>query len=95
MMMTWDKMERPKRDTAELVLSNNHLAIVLSLILSLAIVAISSKNHILNSLWFDLAAFAFPIPIVLYFQKRIVRFGIFTCVAAIVLPLGAAVLFGI
>jgi hypothetical protein len=75
--------------------SSGHFIVVLSLVLSLAIIAISSKHHVVHSLWFDVAAFAVPIPIVLYFENRIVRFGIFTCVAAIVLPLTAAVLFGI
>ena len=75
--------------------SSGHFAVVLSLVLSLAIIAISSKHHVLNSLWFDVAAFAVPIPIVLYFENRIIRLGILTRVAAIVLPLGAAVLFGI
>jgi hypothetical protein len=75
--------------------SSGHFVVALSLVLSLAIIAIGSKHHVSNSLWFDVAAVAVPIPIVLYFENQIVRFGIFTCVAAIVLPLTAAVLFGI
>jgi hypothetical protein len=94
MRITWDEVGNKNRSLPNLA-SSGHFAVVLSLVLSLAIVAISSKHHVLNSLWFDVAAFAFPIPIVLYFENRIVRFGIFTCVAAIVLPLGAAVVFGI
>jgi hypothetical protein len=68
-MVLWNEIERRKRDTAELVLCSNHLGIVLSVIVSLAIVAISSKNHVSNSLWFVVAAFALPIPIVLHFRK--------------------------
>jgi hypothetical protein len=94
MMITWDEVGYKNRSLPNLA-SSGHFAVVLSLVLSLATVAISSKHHVLNSLWFDVAAFAVPIPIVLYFENRIVRFGIYTCVAAIVLPLVAAVLFGI
>jgi hypothetical protein len=42
-----------------------------------------------------LAAFAVPIPIALYFKKRIVLLGGFAYVAALILILEAAVLFGI
>jgi len=94
MMITWDEVGHKNRPLLNLA-SNGHFVVVLSLVLSLAIVAISSKHYVLNSLWFDVAAFAVPIPIVLYFENRIVRFGVFTSVAAIVLPLSAAVLFGI
>jgi hypothetical protein len=88
-------MERRKRDWAKLVRNSNHLAVVSSLVISLAIVAISSKNHGVNSLWFVVVAFALPIPIVLYLETRLGGFGTVTCCAAIVLPLAAAILFGI
>jgi hypothetical protein len=94
MMITWDEVGHKNRSLPDLAPSG-HFAVVLSLVFSLAIGAISSKHYVLNSLWFDVAAFAVPIPIVLYFENRIIRFGIFTCVVAVVLPLGAAVLFGI
>jgi Flp pilus assembly protein protease CpaA len=68
-------MERPKRDWAKLVRYSNHLAVVSSLVISLAIVAISSKNHGVNSLWFVVAAFGLPIPIVLYLETRLGGFG--------------------
>jgi hypothetical protein len=74
---------------------SGHFAVVLSLVFSLTIIAIISKNYVVNSLWIDVAAFAAPLPVFLYFENRIVRFGVFTCIATIVLPLGAAVLFGI
>jgi hypothetical protein len=93
-MMNWEPLER-QQDSAGLGLNSGHFVAVLSLVVSLALVAIISKNHVINSLWIDVAAFAVPIPIVLYFEKRILRFGGFTCVATIVLPLAAAVLFGI
>jgi hypothetical protein len=88
-------VERRKWAPGERGLYSGHLAVVLSLVWSLAILAIISKNHLVNSLWLDAAAFGFPIPIVLYFEHRIVRFGVLTCVAAIVFPLAAAVVFGI
>jgi hypothetical protein len=95
MMMTWNEVERRKRDRVKFVFSSNHLAVVPSLVTSLAIVAISSKNHVVNSPWLVLAAFALPIPIVLYLENRFGGFGIVTCCAAIVLPLAAAIVFGI
>jgi hypothetical protein len=93
-MINWDEVGHKKRSLPNLA-SSGQFVVVLSLVLSLAIVAISSKHHVLNSLWFDVAAFVVPVPIVLYFENRIVRCGVFTCIAAIVLPLCAAVLFGI
>ena len=94
-MISWAYAERLKREIAEVGRSSFHMPVVLSLIFSLAAVAIISKKHLTSYPWVDVAAFAVPIPIVLYFENRIVRFGIFTCVAAIVLPLTAALLFGI
>ena len=93
-MITLDEVGHKKRSLPNLA-STGHFAVVLSLVLSLAIVAISSKHYVLDSLWFDVAAFAVPLPIILYFENRIVRFGILTSVAAVVLPLCAALLFGI
>jgi hypothetical protein len=94
MMMTWNEVERRKQDRVKFVFSSN-LAVVPSLVTSLAIVAISSKNHAVDSPWFVVAAFALPIPIVLYLENRFGGFGIVTCCAAIVLPLAAAIVFGI
>jgi hypothetical protein len=94
-MIEWHEVGRRKWEPAELGLYNGHFAVVLSLVFSLMVIAIISKNYVVNSLWIDVAAFVTPIPIFLYFENRIVRFGVFTCVAVIVLPLGAAVLFGI
>ena len=93
--MTGNEVERRKQNRVKPVLSGNHLAVVMSLVMSLAIVAISSKNHVVNSLWFVVAAFALPMPIVLYLENRLGGFGIATRCAAIVLPLAAAILFGI
>lgn len=94
-MITWDDVRRRKWDPADLSPYSDHFAVVLSLIFSLAAVAIISKNHFVNSLWVSVAALVVPIPIALYLESRIVRFGALTCVAAIVLALSAAVLFGI
>ena len=88
-------MERRKLDWASVVPYSNNLAVVSSLVISLAIVAISSKNQGVISLWFVVAAFALPIPIVLYLETRLGGFGTVTGCAAIVLPLAAAILFGI
>ena len=88
-------MERRTLDWTSVVGYSNNVAVVSSLVSSLAIVAISSKNHVVNSLWFVVAAFALPMPIVLYLENRLGGFGIATRCAAIVLPLAAAILFGI
>ena len=61
----------------------------------LAAVSIISKKYLTNDLWVDMAAFAVPIPIALYFKNRIVLLGAFAyAAAALILILGAAVLFG-
>jgi hypothetical protein len=79
---------------AERSVYGTHIAVVLSLVLSLAAVVILSKNHLTNP-WVDVAAFAIPMPIALYFRNGIVLLGVFAYVAALVVALGAAVLFGI
>jgi hypothetical protein len=94
-MISWEQVERLKQEAAELGSYSIHMAIVLSLTFSLAAVVIISRTHLTNNLWADAAAFAVPIPIALYFKKRIVLLGAFTYAAALVLFLGAAVLFGI
>ena len=94
-MINWHEVGRRKCNPTENAPNKGHFAVVLSLLFSLTIVAIISKNYVVNSLWIDVAAFAAPLPVFLYFENRIIRFGVFTCVATIVLPLGAAVLFGI
>jgi hypothetical protein len=91
-MITWDKLGRQKWQPGPY---SSHFSVVLSLVFSLALVSIVSKHHAVNSLWVDGFAFAVPLAIALYFEDRIGRFGVFTCVASIALPLGAAVLFGI
>jgi hypothetical protein len=63
--------------------------------LSLAAVAILSKQHLTNQPWSDITAFALPLPIALYFRKRIVLFGVFAYVAVLIVALVAAILFGI
>ena len=86
--------ERQNRETAELGPHGGH-AVVLSLVVSLAAVAIISKAHLVGALWVDVAAFVVPMPIALYFENRIVRLGIVPFLVAIALPLSAAILFGI
>ena len=94
-MISRNEVERLKRDAAARGRYSIHVAIALSLICSLAAVAIISKKNLTNYLLADLAAFAVPIPIALYFKNRIVLLGAFTYVAALILALSAAVVFGI
>jgi hypothetical protein len=94
MVNTWDEVKLGKEGAAEFGPNSNHLAVVLSLVLSLTAVAIISKN-LVNSIFVDLVAFIVPMPIALYFENRLSRFRVLTYVAAIALSLGAAILFGI
>ena len=93
-MISWHEVGRRKLDPIEIGLYSGHFPVVLSLVFSLTVIAIISRNYVLNSPWI-VAAFAAPIPIFIYFENRIVRFGVFTSIAAITLLLGAAVLFGL
>ena len=70
-------------------------SIVLSLMLSLAWVAIASKNHVPNYGWINLAALLAPLTLLLLFRHRIARLGPAVHVVALILILSAAVLFGL
>ena len=94
-MLSWKETERLKTETADLRRYSVHVAIVLSLVFSLTAVAILSKTRLTNYLWANLAAFAVPLPIALYFRNRIVDLGVLSYVAALIIPLVAAILFGI
>ena len=84
-----------KEEAAELGRYSIHLAIVLALMFSLAVVVIISKRTFTNLLWAEAAAFAIPMPIALYFKRRIVLVGTFSYVTALMSLLGAAVLLGV
>jgi hypothetical protein len=94
-MISWDEVERLKEEAAELGRYSIHIAVGLSLTLSLTAVAIISKQNLTNYLIADLAAFAVPLPIALYFRRRIVLLGAVVYVGVLILALVAAVLFGI
>src|SRR5438105_15390591 len=82
-----NEVERLKREAAELGRYGIHMAVALSMMFSLAAVAIISKKHLTNYIWVDVAAFAVPIPLALYFRNRIVLLGAFVYIAALVLIL--------
>ena len=69
-MLSWNEVERLKRDVADFGRYSVHIAIVLSLVFSFTAVAILSKKHLTNQLWAGVAAFAVPMPIALYFRNR-------------------------
>jgi hypothetical protein len=94
-MSSANEVQPVKRDTADLAPYSVRLAIVLSLVFSLMAIAILSKKHLTNYLWADVAAFAVPLPVALYFRSRIVLLGVFTYTAALGTALIAAVLFGV
>lgn len=93
-MFSWNQAERLEQEAAELGSYSTRIAVVLSLVCSLAAVVILSRNHLTN-LWINAAVFAVPIPIALYFKNRIGRFGVFSHMVALFLALGAAVAFGL
>ena len=66
-MISWNEVERLKRETNELGRYSIHVSVVLSLVFSLAAPAIISKKDLTNYLWLEVAALAVPMPIALYF----------------------------
>jgi hypothetical protein len=90
-----NELEQLEQEASEFGRYSLHMAIALSVVFSLAVVAIISKRNLTNYLWADVAAFAVPVPVALYFKKRIVLLGAFAYVAALILFLGASVVFGI
>jgi len=93
-MLSWKETERLKTEAADLGRYRVHVAIVLSLVFSLTAVVILSKTY-RTYFWVNFATFVVPLPIALYFRKRIVDLGVLTYVAALIIPLVAAILFGI
>ncbi len=89
------ELKRLTKETVDFGNYSTHMSVVLSLVLSLAAVAIISKKQLTNSLWVDAAAFAVPLPIALYLRGRIVRLGAPAYVSALIVALAAAILFGI
>lgn len=94
-MLSWNEVER-KLDAMERGSHDSvHLAIVLSMVMSLTAVAILSKQHLTNEALADVAACVVPLPLALYFRSRIVLLGFFPYVAVLTVALIAAILFGI
>ena len=94
-MISWSQGERLKREAADLRRCSISMSLVLSLIVSLAFVAIVSKNVLADDPWVALAACAVPILLGLYFRKGIVRLGSFVYTSALIVVFCAAFLFGI
>ena len=94
-MISWSQGERLKREAADLRRYSISMSLVLSLIASLAFVAIASTNALAGDLWIALTACAVPIPLGLYFRKGIVQLGPFVYIAILILLFCAAFLFGI
>ena len=93
-MPTWNEIQRLRTEASDLGKYGVHVAIVLSLVFSLAVVVILSKTYV-TYFWVNFATFVVPMPIALYFRKRIVNLGVITYVAALIAALVAAILFGI
>jgi hypothetical protein len=89
------EVDRLNNEAAELKRYSVHIAVVLSVVFSFTAVAILSKQHLTHQLSACVIACALPLPIALYFRNRIVLLGTFTYVAALILSLIAAIVFGI
>lgn len=85
--------ERFKQDAAESNRESIRLWAVLSLLISLAMMAILSKKHFANA-WEYAAALIVISSVALYLRKRIVRLGPYAFVAILLVILGFVVLFG-
>ena len=92
-MIYANEAEQPKLEAADLSRYSSNMSVVLAVILSLTAVAITSKQ-LTNHFWLDVAAFAIPIPVALYFKRSIGRLGAFVFSAVLILALAAAVVFG-
>src|ERR1700740_2219059 len=98
-MASWtierNEVERLKEEAAENRRYSVHIAVVLGVVFSFTAVAILSKRHLTNEFLACVLACVVPMPIALYFRNRIVLLGFFTYVAALVIALIAAIVFGI
>ena len=84
-MISWNEVERLKREATELGRYSIHVCLVLSLVFSLAAVAIISKKDLTNYLWLDVAALGRSDAHRFVFQKPVALLGVFTY-AAVVWP---------
>jgi hypothetical protein len=94
-MPYYDEAQDVKPETVAFSRYSIRLWIVLSLVLSLAAVGILSKKHLVDHRWLYVAALIVPLSVTLYFRNRIVLFGPFVYVSALLGMLAAGVLFGI
>ena len=94
-MLSSTGLDRSKRDAAGVGRYSVHMSLILSVVVSLAAIAILSKRHRTDYLWVHVAAFVIPMPIALYFRNRIVLVGAVTYLAVLMVVLAGAVIFGI
>jgi hypothetical protein len=78
-MIYSNEVDRLKEEAHELAVRTS---VVLSLIVSLAAIAILSKRHLTSYLWVTVAALTVPLFLALYFKHHIVSVGSFASVAA-------------
>ncbi len=94
-MLSSTGLDRSKRNAAGVGRYSVHMSLILSVVVSLAAIAILSKRHLTDYLWVHVAAFVIPMPIALYFRNRIVLIGAVTYLAVLMVVLAGAVIFGI
>ncbi len=94
-MLSSTGLDRSKRNAAGVGRYSVHMSLILSVVVSLAAIAILSKRPLTDYLWVHVAAFVIPMPIALYFRNRIVLIGAVTYLAVLMVVLAGAVIFGI
>ena len=72
-MLSSTGLDRSKRDAAGVGRYSVHMSLILSVVVSLAAIAILSKRHLTDYLWVHVAAFVIPMPIALYFRNKVWR----------------------
>jgi hypothetical protein len=90
-MIGWTPL---KREAVAFRREIGSMSVVLFMTLSLASVAIASRNAVANDLWVSLAAWLLSVLLVFLFRRRIERLGPFAYAGVLMLILTMAFLFG-
>ena len=88
------QVERLKQEAAEFNRYSLRLWVALSLVMSLAAIAVLSKKHLVNPFGIYLAALILPASLALYFKNAIALLGPWVYAAVLIVMRSAAVLFG-
>jgi hypothetical protein len=92
-MRSPSEAEQVKRAPAELSLYSGRAGVAVSLVISLAVIAILSKNRV--DLWLLSPALTVPVFLALYFRNRMALLGPLVYAAGLIAILVVAILFGL